>query len=401
MDVCFSFSSREGSVVALWPLGMHALLLSTTRGVGGELNRVRVGLSFLSIGALAALVAIASFSGGVPNAALIQEWSPPTVRPDVPSVTRLAAHLPFGSEEFPVGFKERWPPLVASPKTAVDTGDADESGKSAARTSSGFVWGPPRMPARAQLSLKSAEGMRGKFQHTQAQLPAQTPYIRVDVNQNNDEGDRIEPVNINIQLPSAFEPALAETKDAAKPPATKAPAQTTPQMDSLDSKAAVDQIDADGDAPPAAAVPSLKDSDAAATTKATSVPAATGGTPKLPAMWLVGSQGQPHPPHTSNGGSARSEHKARETWLSEVSDAELRSDHLLPESDGALAVSLPDLKTMSGRQLVALEKALQYEERDARDSATSMRGMDRAKMLSAQITRVRARLARCRVLPPV
>jgi hypothetical protein len=64
-------------------------------------------------------------------------------------------------------------------------------------------------------------------------------------------------------------------------------------------------------------------------------------------------------------------------------------------------VSLPDLKTLSGRQLVALEKSLQYQERDARDSATSMRGMDHAKMLSSQITRVRARLARCRALLPV
>jgi hypothetical protein len=138
-------------------------------------------------------------------------------------------------------------------------------------------------------------------------------------------------------------------------------------------------------------------------------------------MWLVGSPGQPHPAHDGSakgkpsaharGGkhshgvakfraqAARAQAAARVEALrmqklSQLAESELRADHMQLAANGAVVVPLPDLKSMSGRQLVALEQGLQFEERDARDSALTMRGMDRAKLLSKQIELVRARMAK-------
>jgi len=455
------------------------------------------------------------------------------------------------------------------------------------RQGEAFVWGPPRMrPARAQQALRAAGGKRGRSQLVEQQLPAgqHLPSIRVEVNQNNDEGDRIAPVNINIQLPeTGASPTLSTVAPAKRvAPAAKSAAQRA----DLNSKSAVDEIEnADGDAPArdapavyavpeeheaasafspegesfaeyrrrvseapegetfaeynrrvaegdapardapavytapahnaaqlgdavspknpgaeyegesgseqheaasafspegesfaeyrrrvseapegetfadynrrvspevsvsedsseqheaaaafspddpvseeelgsddsseqheAAAAFSPNDSGATSETEeATS--SETAEAPALPAMWLVGSQGQPHPTHDDKatmggaGGQSRSGKHAKDikaradaaaklqalrmSQLSQLSSAELRSDHMVVTATGAVVVPLPDLKTMPGRQLVALEQGLKFEEQDARDSATSMAGMDRAKALSHQIELVRARM---------
>ena len=356
------------------------------------LNRVRVALAVLSVSAFVALVAV-SAPANVRRALL--DWGPPSLRPAL-----------------------------------------------AVRGPGAFVWGPPRMPARAQQALQTSAGARSRAQHRQRDAGA--PTIRVEVNQNHDEGDRIEPININIELPgtTGAHAAAAPKQHAARAQPVAAVHQPAHgQVASLNSKAAVDEIDADGDAPAAAAAgfsPDASGADAAnadapgddsatqereasaefspADSRVTESGASS--SPKLPAMWLVGSPGQPHPHHAHDGsakgkpsaharggkhshGVAKSRAQAaarvealRMQKLSQLAESELRADHMQLAANGAVVVPLPDLKTMSGRQLVALEQGLQFEERDARDSALTMRGMDRAKLLSKQIELVHARMAK-------
>ena len=290
------------------------------------------------------------------------------------------------------------------------------------------------MPARAQQALQTAAGSQIRAHHRLRDAGA--PIIRVEVNQNHDEGDRIEPININIELPGTTGAhAAAAPKQhvvQAQPAAAVHSQPAHGQVASLNSKAAVDEIDADGDAPVAAAAAFSPDvssaasadadapgADSAAQEHAASAvfsPADSGvsSSPKLPAMWLVGSPGQPHPAHDGSAkgkpssharggkhshGVAKSHAQAaasvealRMQKLSQLAESELRADHMQLAANGAVVVPLPDLKSMSGRQLVALEQGLQIEERDARDSALTMRGMDRAKLLSKQIELVRARM---------
>jgi hypothetical protein len=354
-----------------------------------RLTRVQVAVAVLSVGALVALAAV-SAPANVRRALL--EWGPPSLRPA---------------------------PAVRGPGA--------------------FVWGPPRMPARAQQALQTAAGARGRAQHRQRDAGA--PTIRVEVNQNHDEGDRIEPININIELPGTTGAhAAAAPKQHAAQAQPLAAAHNQPahgHVASLNSKAAVDEIDDDGDAPAAAAAAFSTDASGAAAADADAPgddiaaqeheasaefsPSGANSSPKLPAMWLVGSPGQPHPAHDGSAKGKPSAHarggkhshgvaKARAQAaraqaaarvealrmqkLSQLAESELRADHMQLAANGAVVVPLPDLKSMSGRQLVALEQGLQFEERDARDSALTMRGMDRAKLLSKQIELVRARMAK-------
>jgi len=376
----------------------------------GELGRVRAGVVLVSCVALAALLAVVTSGGRV---SLLQ-WGPPSMRP------------PSNAEK----------------------GEA-------------FVWGPPRMrPLRARTQEGAAapadppavttRGRSSRMEHSGERLPS----IRVEVNQNDDRGDRIAPVNINIQLPeTGLAPAFAQLPRHVLPaqPAVQAKRAT------LNSKSAVDEIDADGDAPvpahrvmapvrdvptddsvhvsgdvfspadPGTAVAEKEDESGSESSSneehqaaAAFSPQDSGRTsktaepPALPAMWLVGSQGQPHPPHDDKatdggaGGKIRSGKHAKDvkarakaaaklqairmSQLSQLSSAELQSDHMEVNANGFVVVPLPDLKTMPGRKLVALEQGLKFEEQDARDSATSMAGMDRAKALSWQIELVRARM---------
>jgi hypothetical protein len=425
----------------------------------------------------------------------------------------------------------QWAPSSLHPTQLLGPGLVDEGG-----SQDKFVWGPPVIrPMRAQKALQSVTGKRDTPRRAQQEYPSvhRFPSIRVEVNQNHDQDDKIAPVNINIQLPDAgAAPVITEgeaaqhsakstredvpaeplqAKDAAQPvtamraadeggPAsnspqlpspgvtkrmTTAPEQGQPASD-LNSKAAVDKIDADGDsgygaisplpdalgatkvveskdtskdsddleAQEAAEAFSPKDSGAAAVISDMETGDANGSAerrdaaavfspqdigdpatavsqiPKPPALWLVGSPGHPHPAHDidtdseegaalAKRGGKHSNHKHsvrkarthsasvrekqlrmsnreqqhRMTELAQASDAELSHQDIAVTHSGAIVVPLPDLETMSGGQLVALKKVLQYEEREARDSAMSMAGMDRAKALTAQIKKVRARVA--------
>ena len=379
----------------------------------------------------------------------------------------------------------------------------------APRDGKAFIWGPPTMrPDRQALSL--GKGTRGRTPRIAPQAGAgqRMPSIRVLVNQNHDEGDRIEPVNINIQLPGTGTAAAPAREPAARHDAARVVAESLPARipaaavdhveqrgaepagaGSLDSESAVDAIDADGDpaqsaglddlspfesggtavggasdaqsaraddaeAQEAAAVFSPEDFGAAAAEaeaeEASEAPdgqlgqaAAVapvpgddkGGTaPQTPPpLWLVGSPGHPHAPHAQEDGqgtpgqqSGRSrgrKHSSRRRGGGAVAaeadathagartpptpttptpglaqladeDAVRDVDNLDVRTDGSAVVPLPALAALSGRQLVALEGTLKFEERDARDDALSMTGVDRARKLSAQLKRVRTRLAR-------
>jgi len=377
-------------------------------GGGGEIRRVRIAVGVLSVGALAALVAVSAPSD-VRSSLL--SWGPPSLRPVSGAALR------------------------------------EEPGP--------FVWGPPHMrPARAQQAQQAAAGGRGRGQLRQR---SGVPAVLVEVNQDHDEGDRIAPVNINIELPggtAGARAAAAQPRLAAQapppPPSAAAPTSASPRRAEqaeprpaagLSSKAAVDEIDADGDAPRAASAavfspeasgaaaanadaegddPDAQEREAAAVfspegSGASEAARDSSGAPKLPAMWLVGSPGQPHPVHDGSAKGNPSAHQRggkhahaatarahaaarvqalRMSQLSQLASRELRAAHMQPAANGAVVVPLPELETMSGRQLVALEQGLQFEERDARDSALSLRGLDRAKLLSTQIELVRKRMAK-------
>ena len=135
------------------------------------------------------------------------------------------------------------------------------------RDGKAFIWGPPTMrPDRQALSL--GKGTRGRTPRIAPQAGAgqRMPSIRVLVNQNHDEGDRIEPVNINIQLPATGAAAAPAREPAARHDAARVVAESLPVRSSaaavdhveqrgaepagagsLDSEAAVDAIDADGE----------------------------------------------------------------------------------------------------------------------------------------------------------
>ena len=360
---------------------------------GSELDRVRAGVALLSASALAALFCVAATSGRD----VLLAWGPPSIMP--------AASL-----------------------QGVGGG-----------AHSAAWWGEPRMrPARAQhASMRGAEPT-GRHERTPGGLPS----IKVEVNQDHDEGDRIEPVNINIQFPArGVTPSLAVGSTAAgraKAPRAGRKPTGRKKAQGLNSKAAVDEIDADGDGDgPAATRPvaggtSTDDESARDVTaveagseeheaEAVFSPEASGAStqvieaPKLPAMWLVGSPGQPHSAHDSgakkgSSGRARGGKHAKDgrgraeaaakiqalhmSQLAQVSERELRSQHLKVAANGAVVVPLPDFTSMPGRQLVALEETLKFEERDARDSATTMSGVDRAKALASQLQLVRKHMAR-------